>query len=111
MYSFIGVNDHNNQAYLVYDGLYPELAYKILDALTCDEMCETMQWLDTKLVYAVTGYREDNDKRKWGRDMVLYVEAMEASEEMDEPVEEQLKEDRKELERIRQFVKSRTGII
>ena len=111
MYSFISVNEHNNQAYLAYDGLYPELACKILYALTCDEMCETMQWLDTKLVYAVTGYREDNGKRKWGRDMVLYVDAMEASEEMDEPVEEQLKKDRKELEKVQQFVKSRTGII
>ena len=111
MYSFIGVIVPNNQAYLIYDGLYPELAYKILDALTCDELCETMQCFDTKLVYAVTGYREDNNERKWSRDMVLYVETLGASEEMDEPVEEQLKKGREELEKVRQFVKSRTGII
>lgn len=111
MFSFISVNEFTNQVDLVYDGLYPELAYKILDALTCDEMCETMLWLDTKLIYAVTGYREDNGKRKWSRDMVLAVETMEASEEMDMSVEEHLEEGRKELEKVQQFVKSRTGII
>jgi hypothetical protein len=74
-------------------------------------MCETMQWLDTKMEYGVTGYREDDGKRFWSRDLVIYVEAMEVSEQMDTPIEEQLEEDRKELEKVRQFVKSRTGII
>lgn len=111
MYSSINTKYDGKQVYLVYDCLQLELAWKIMVALTCDELCETMQWLDTKLEYGVTGYREDNGDRFWSRDLVLYVEAMEATEQMDTPVEEQLKEDRLKLEKVRQFVKSRTGII
>lgn len=111
MYSDICTKYNGKQVYLVYDGLYPELAFKIMTALTSDELCETMQWLDTKMEYSVTGYREDDGKQFWSRDLVIFVEGMDTSEEMDKPIEEQLEEDRKELEKVRQFVKSRTGII
>lgn len=111
MYSSINTKYDGKQVYLVYDCLQPDWAFKIITALTCDEMCETMQWLDTKMEYGVTGYREDDGNRFWSRDLVIYVEAMEVSEQMDTPIEEQLEEDRKELEKVRQFVKSRTGII
>ena len=98
------------QMTLCYDCLLPEEAYKIMDVLSADDMCETVQWMDIDLSYGVTGYRDDDDKRIWSRELVLFIDGIVAVRNKNVSIEEQLEYHRKELEKLRDIIKERTGI-
>jgi len=110
MKSMIFKKEYVDQMVLAYDGLVPEEAHKLMDCIFADDMCEAVQWFLINLSYGCTGYSEANGKRRWSRELVLFIEGMTAVEDFDETIEEQLGEDRREMENLRQIIKERTGI-
>ena len=110
MKSMIYKKNHVDQMVLAYDGLVPEEAHKLMDCVFADDLCETIQWFEVNLTYACTGYREENGKKIWSRDLVLFIEGMTAVEDFNTTIEEQLDEDRREMENLRRIIKERTGI-
>ena len=111
MISDIFKKKHKEQMCLTYSFASNEEAYKVMDVLTADDMCETVQFLDIEMDYCVTGYREQDGHKIWSRDMVLFIETIPACPGIeDNPVAEQLAADIKELEELRKIIKDRTGI-
>lgn len=88
---------------LSFDCLVPEEAYKLMDCLFADDMCDRLQWYDIDLGYAVTGYRvAENGKKRWSRDLVLFIESPDDGREG-----ELVKKDLKELGEL---ILQRTGL-
>lgn len=99
-----------DQMVLSYDCLIPEEAYKILDALFADDMCENLQWMEIELSYAPYGTIRDGEK-VWARDLVLWIRMPEIPKNhMGADTEDLLESDRGELEYIARTIKERTGI-
>ncbi len=99
-----------DQMVLSYDCLIPEEAYKILDALFADDMCEILQWMEIELSYAPYGTIRDGEK-VWVRDLVLWIRTPEIPKNhMGADTEDLLEADRGELEHIARTIKERTGV-
>ena len=111
MMSYISKKVCVGQLSLSYSCLCPEDAYKIMDVLMEDDMCEVVDGLDISLEYGVCGYRPCGDKKIWSRELTLFIKMPEAIEMVgDSSVGERLEADREWLERIRKTIKLRTGI-
>lgn len=102
-----------DQMVLSYDCLIPEEAYKILNTLFADDMCEILQWMEIELTYACYapyGIIRDG-KKVWDRDLVLWIQTPEIPKNhMGADTEDLLEADRGELEHIARTIKERTGI-
>lgn len=112
MKSSIVQNQFLNQVCLCYDGLLPEEAHKLIDAITDDSMVEMMcdNDYEPELTYAVTGYRMENGKKRYSRELCLFINTVEAVEGLDITIEQQMAEDRANLEELRTIIKEKTGI-
>ena len=112
MKSSIVQNQFLNKVCLCYDGLLPEEAHKLIDAITDDSMVEIMcdNNYEPELSYAVTGYRMENGKKQYSRELCLFINSVEAVEGLDITIEQQMTEDRANLEELRAIIKEKTGI-
>lgn len=111
MMSYIFKKVYIKQVSLTYSCLCPEDAYKIMNVLMEDDMCEAVNDLDISLEYGVCGYRPCGGKKIWSRELNLFIETPEACEGIEGvSVEKQLEDDRKWLEHIREVIKVETGI-
>lgn len=92
---------------LVYDTLTLDEAKKLLDVICSDEIVLVMEnYYDVKLTYDV-----DRMNNRWCRDLTLWIKAPYLPVDDEEEKVRWLVLDKKELERIQQFIKDRTGII
>lgn len=92
---------------LVYDTLTLDEAKKLLDVICSDEIMPVLDGCyDVKLTYDVNRIND-----RWCRDLVLWIKAPYLPLNDEEKKVRFLASDKKELERIQQFIKDRTGII
>ena len=115
MMSSIFKKKYANQMVLTYDCLSPEEAHKLMDALFAEDMDEILNdyMLDIDLTYAVVGYGFDDENKKkiYSHDLVLFIETPNAVNLPNgSSIEEQLEDDKWCLERIRHMLTERTGI-
>ena len=104
-----GTRTHNERMVLSYDCLVPEEAYKILDVLLSDDMCEMMQWYETELSYGTYRIMRD-DKPVWARDLCIFVSAPEVPNNDGVDIDALLQQDKEELKKIAEIVEARTNI-
>ena len=105
--------ERNNIVSLIYDCLCPPQHEKILDVLLDDSLCEMLVWYDVELTYSVTGYKFKKIKERiWSRDLIIVVKSQDYLID-DLPLKErekELKSIRKDLEKLAEIVKEKTGI-
>ena len=99
----------NYRMVLSYDCLVPEEAYKILDVLLSDDMCEAMRWYEVELAYNTYRVMRD-DKPVWARDLCIFVSAPEVPNNDGVDIDTLLREDREDLKKIAEIVEARTNI-
>ena len=102
----------SNQMWLVYDALNPEEANKLMEAITADDLCQTMsERFSAELYYSCYGCRRSKDGEKfWARDLIFSIQGQCCRGNDRISVEEMLEQEREDLEEIRIILKEKTGI-
>ena len=104
-----GTRTHNERMVLSYDCLVPEEAYKILDVLFSDDLCEAIQWYEVELAYNTYCIMRDG-KPVWARDLCIFVSAPEVPNNDGVDIDTLLREDCEDLKKIAEVVEARTNI-
>ncbi len=99
----------NYRMVLSYDCLVPEEAYKILDVLFSDDLCEMIQWYEVELAYNTYRIMRD-DKPVWARDLCIFVNAPEVPDNDGADIDALLQQDKEELKKLAEIVEARTNI-
>ena len=102
----------DNTVVLYFDGLIPEEAHKLLDAIFDEKMdkilCEN--FCNVNLGYCVGGYRYEGSRIRYSNELVLTIETLEVEGSEEEKAQE-MEYNKNFLAKLREVILERTGLI